>query len=271
MRTAEWVNQWFQTASLDWQPDWRETVRRWHLPAITGPLGDYALADLTPEKCALWWTALRSAKSPGMANKILTTFRACLAQAVQWGYLPSNPAAPLKPAKAPRGRVKYFLPDQRSRLLQAANARLSPYLHVALYTGARRASLLELRWKDVDLAGGTITFQHMKAGGTHTIPLHPELARYLASYRRPDAGQDDYVLPRYRPRALSQAFTRLARRVGEQDARFHDLRHDFASRLAQKGAGVLVIKEALGHRDVRSTLRYAHLDRGAVQRALTLL
>ena len=55
------------------------------------------------------------------------------------------------------------------------------------------------------------------------------------------------------------AFKRACKRAGIVDFRFHDLRHDFASRLVQRKNELYVVQHLLGHRDSRMTQRYAHL------------
>jgi len=58
---------------------------------------------------------------------------------------------------------------------------------------------------------------------------------------------------------VSTAFRRACKRAGILDLRFHDLRHDLASNLVQAGVDIYKVKELLGHKDLRMTVRYAHL------------
>ena len=57
---------------------------------------------------------------------------------------------------------------------------------------------------------------------------------------------------------LVRAFTKAAKDSGLQDFHFHDLRHTFATRLAQAGIDLYRIAKLLGHNDVSTTQRYAH-------------
>lgn len=257
---------------LDLSAVWRETVERYHLPALVETFGRLELSKITTEAVQVWWAKLRrQRRAPATCNKLLVRLKHILDKAVEWSYLSQSPAQYLKRAREPRGRVRYFSDAQRAQLLDRANPNLRLYLVAASYTGGRRRSLLELRERDIDWAQGLITFRATKNGEDHTVPLHPALRAVLEPRR---TGQGDaYVLPRYQPGALSRAFKRLTRRLGLEDFRFHDTRHDVASRLARAGANQRVIMDVLGHKDPRASIRYTHLTRevvdGAMRAALT--
>jgi site-specific recombinase XerC len=59
---------------------------------------------------------------------------------------------------------------------------------------------------------------------------------------------------------ITQAFARLARRLGLSDFRFHDLRHDCASAVLCSTGDLVAVQRLLGHRDIASTMRYSHLS-----------
>ena len=63
----------------------------------------------------------------------------------------------------------------------------------------------------------------------------------------------------YRTGKIRSAFERATKKAKVKDLRFHDLRHDFASCLAQAGVDLNLIRELMGHKDLRTTIRYAHL------------
>ena len=77
--------------------------------------------------------------------------------------------------REPRGRVRFLSDQERHQLLKACQASENPYLHtivvLALATGARREELLGVRWPDVDLKRGTLTFHETKNGERRVVPL----------------------------------------------------------------------------------------------------
>ena len=75
----------------------------------------------------------------------------------------------------------------------------------------------------------------------------------------------------YTPYRVSMAFKRACKRAGIENFRFHDLRHDFASKLVQNGNDLYVVQHLLGHRDGRMTQRYAHLRIDNLRQAVDTL
>ena len=69
----------------------------------------------------------------------------------------------------------------------------------------------------------------------------------------------------------NNGWRRTLKRSGIAHIRWHDLRHTFASRLAQKGVSLQVIKELLGHSTLQMVLRYAHLQQQNLRDAVAAL
>lgn len=72
-------------------------------------------------------------------------------------------------------------------------------------------------------------------------------------------------------RSFRTTFENAVRAVRIADFRFHDLRHTFASRLVMAGVDLPTVKEWMGHKDIKMTLRYTHLSSGHKQAAVRAL
>ncbi len=242
-------------------------------------LGYCLLADLTPARIAEHRDILaREQRANSTVNRYLVVLSHALTVAVkEWGWLDDSPMRKVMKPKEPRGRVRFLSDDERERLLEACKASKNTSLYMivvlALSTGARHQELLALRWPDVDLKRGSLTFHETKNGERRTVPLTGyalDLLRQHAKVRRLDT---DCVFPLYtstkRPRVRYAWYTAL-KRAGIKDCRFHDLRHSAASYLAMNGASLMEIAEVLGHKTLAMVKRYAHLSeshtRGVVER-----
>ena len=105
--------------------------------------------------------------------------------------------------------------------------------------------------------------------GPRVVPLSPAAVQLLAGLPR-DAGSR-WVIPGRKPGThmvrLGNAWRLLRRRAGLHDVRLHDLRHSFASSALALGESLPMIARLLGHRQIASTARYAHLARASVHEA----
>lgn len=216
-------------------------------------VGDIYLHDILPEHVDRYREALLSeGKAPGTVNSYLGAIRAMMHRAKDWGYLRDVPFRRGQLAKMPPPRVRYLSPEEVRRLLEAANPRLRAIIQVALNTGMRAGEILRLRWSDVDLARRVLTINSTKTQHRHSVYINDTLLHVLQNLPR----SDERVFP---IKSFRTAFRGACRRAGLQDFHFHDLRHTFSSYLAMAGVPLRDIAEWLGHRTLRSVMRYAHL------------
>lgn len=133
-------------------------------------------------------------------------------------------------------------------------------IRLALLTGMRRSEVLTLRWNEVDSDRAMLRLADSKTGAK-VVPIGAPALVLLDSLPRIEGSpyvfaSGDGVRPLESVRRVWDA-VRLAAKL--DDVRFHDLRHSFASFLAEQGESLLLIGSLLGHRDVSTTQRYAHL------------
>ena len=147
-------------------------------------------------------------------------------------------------------------------------ARAAAALRLVMLTGCRVGEVLTLRWDDVDAEAGELRLRDAKTGA-RMVPLSPDAAAVLAGVTR--VRRNPWVFPGKKPGAhlsvLTKYWRRVRERAGVEDVRIHDLRHSFASRALALGESLSMIGQLLGHTDVGSTARYAHLTRDAERRA----
>jgi integrase len=135
---------------------------------------------------------------------------------------------------------------------------LAPAVLVSMNTGLRRGELLALRWSQIDFKQKLLTVEgsSAKSGHTRHVPLNDEAVTILKHWRA-QCPDPDLAFPV--KSSFKTAWAALLTRAGIQNFRWHDLRHHFASRLAQAGVSLNVIRELLGHSTLQMSIRYAHL------------
>lgn len=158
-------------------------------------------------------------------------------------------------------RARYLTVEEADRLLVVAPDHLRPPILCALFTGLRLANVMALDWSDIDLTARrlTVRVKSRKPGGKLlTVPIAGPLVAELALL----GGQDRGPVFTYRGRPVAKmrrAFATALQRAGIADFHWHDLRHTAASWMVQRGVPLAVVRDILGHSDIKLTARYAHV------------
>ncbi len=231
-----------------------------------------------------------------------------LSQAVRWQLIAVNPATAVRPPRIERAELTVPTPDEVRTILSAVEGTWAALpITLAATTGMRRGEVFGLRWRDVDLdeglvrvtgglqrVGGELRILEPKsASGRRTVALPPVAVEVLRAYRKDQtarrllAGEAwadlDFVIDRGdgRPRdpdSITGPFKLAATSAGVPGARFHDLRHAYATALLRQGVHPKIASEALGHASVGFTMdTYSHVvpsmqrqSAEAIERALEL-
>jgi len=131
-----------------------------------------------------------------------------------------------------------------------------------ILTGARKREVLTARWEDFDLEKSIWRIPMSKSGKPRYVPLSESTKKILSAVPRLDG--TNFVFPN--PETLEPyvsfyyAWDTARRAAGLSDVRVHDLRHSFASFLVNAGRSLYEVQRILGHAQISTTQRYAHLS-----------
>jgi integrase len=233
--------------------------------------GDQYLAEITLAMAEQYKAQRLAVVDPATVNKELSCLKAMLNKAVAWKHLKTHPLVGMTLLKEPPGRLRYLTLEEKDRLLEACAdpLYLRPIVELAMHTGMRRGNLVQLRRADIDLKRRMILLPRTKNNERNVIPMNDTVAAALQALPR-QLGSD-LLFPGVNGNMVTMAFTRACRRAGITDFRFHDLRHTFGSYLAMEGFNLRTIQQLLGHKDLRMTMRYAHLSAEHLQQAVNRL
>lgn len=237
----------------EWQPaaerlrSWRKDLR-YRFPILRKFAGTHPLHDLPTVAETLKRASLAEGLSAPAINRYLALYRRLGNLAERWGWTdaPLGRRVVLLPENSQRH--VYLTRDQVRALCAETDAVTADMIRFAVLTGLRRGEMLGLR-KD-QLRGDLLVLDaRTKSGRPRGVPMPPEAAR-IARKRLPwEIG--DWVL-RDRFEAAREA-------AKLPHVRWHDLRHTYASWLAQNGQPMTAIRDLMGHSSLAVTHRYAHL------------
>lgn len=208
--------------------------------------------------------------APATVNRHSAALAAILTWSIKRRVAPAgfvHPCRTIERRPENNERTRFLSDDERQRLLLACRAARWPRLYglvlMFLTTGARKGELMGLRWADIDFERAEAKVAMTKNGEPRVLPLVPLV---LAELQRFKAGPRAMVFAS--PRDANKAFafegqfTQALKDAKVRDFTPHCLRHTCASMLAMNGASLLEIADALGHKQLQVTKRYAHHSTG---------
>jgi integrase len=204
------------------------------------------------------------------------------------GYQVATPEYP--GLRASKRRLRYLSREDETRFLLELDPKrpvkgLAPYAerHQALRkamwdaydlaimlldTGARYSEIAGLEWRQVSLDDRTLNLWRPKVQN-ESVLFMTDRVYDLLSRRASERGESPYLFQNRsggKRGYAGQSLRKALRRAGLSGFTIHTLRHTHATRLVQNGVSLYEVKEVLGHADIKTTMRYAHLDRNVVLR-----
>lgn len=211
-------------------------------------------------------------------NRFLVLLGFCFNLAIKWEVpgVGKNPTKAVSLIKCNNKIERFLKEDECDRLLLAIkdspNPLLQYFVPLALMTGARKRELLDAKWEDFDFEKRVWVIPMTKSGRPRHVPLIPEVVSLLEKLRQalPALVEQQalleipWVLPNPKTgkpfKSIFNSWNTARKVAGVEDLRVHDLRHSFASALVNHGVPIYDVQKLLGHQDIRTTERYAHLD-----------
>lgn len=238
---------------------------------IAPAIGEMNASDVQRKDVAALHHDLRD--HPYQANRTLSVLSKMFSLAEVWGWRPdgSNPCRHVSRYRE-RMRERFLSEEETVRLgvvlreFEDDMPSAVAAFRLLLLTGCRMSEIRDLRWEDVK--ADCIELPDAKTGG-RAVPLGPEARAVLDAI--PRAADNPWVITGRRRGThladLQRPWQRIRKRAGLEDVRIHDLRHSFASRALALGESLTMIGKLLGHTQVQTTARYAHLARDSIQNA----
>ena len=237
-------------------------------------IGSRKVRDIKRSDIAELHHALR--ETPYQANRTLGVLSKMFTLSEMWGWRPdgSNPCLHVKRYREEK-RERFLNTEEFARLGRVLDKILRDgsetrsavaAIRLLMLTGCRLSEIQKLRWEHLDLDSGELRLPDTKTGA-RAVPLAPSAVRLLESLPRDE--DNPWVIAGRKPGShltdLQHPWRRIRARAELDDVRIHDLRHSFASRALALGEGLPMIGKLLGHTQVQTTARYAHLARDTIK------
>jgi integrase len=212
-------------------------------------------------------TKHRETHAPGSCNRLLILLRYLFSLPAKWEltYASTNPTKGIPLMKEESVKERFLSTAEAQNLFAQLHSSDNPMLRyivpMLILTGARKREVLDARWEDFDFERRTWRIHTTKLGKPRHVPMSDGVLSLLATIPKFEC---TWVFPN--PKTLKpyvsiyHSWHRARTNAGLQEVRMHDLRHSYASFLVNAGRSLFEVQRLLGHTQVKTTQRYAHLS-----------
>ena len=218
---------------------------------------------------------LQGAKpTPVRANRVGEVLRKMFNLAVEWGWRTDNPVNGFF-RRVENPRERFLSKEEIDRLAKALDAaedhRAAGIIRICMLTGARVGEVRQARFEQFDLEHclWSKPAATTKQRRVHRVPISEDVAAIVRQRRLHVPGGSPWLFPGDVPgqpvKEIRRFWVRIQKEAQIEDVRIHDLRHTFAALLVSGGASLEMIGKLLGHTQMQTTQRYAHLMEGPLR------
>lgn len=231
------------------------------LKVAVARFGDYHLSAVTSAMLSEWRDELGKTLSAQTVHHYVGVVGRLYKFAEKDKGIPLPLGNPVKGVRMPsikNARDRRLEAGEEEKLMTALEKSRSKSLKnavvFAIETAMRRGEILSLTWENVDLKRRVAHLPETKNGESRDVPLSSKAVALLKSLPRPINGGRVFPVTET---AITEGFERAAHSAGLADIRFHDLRHEATSRLAER-LQMHELAKVTGHKSPRMLLRYYH-------------
>lgn len=249
------------------QTEWVRALNKWIYPII----GNKKVIDITRADIASLHQSMYHV--PYQANRCKEILSKMMNLAELWGVRPenNNPCRLVKKYKEEK-RMRFLTPEEFRRLgqtltqMEEEGEAISPIhcIKLLMLTGCRLSEIWDLRWDFIDSDRSEIHLPDSKTGAKIVYVGEAVIAFLKHIYNHPERPLNNPwviwgTLENAKLTDMQKPWRRIRKRAGLDDLRIHDLRHSFASSAVMMGKSLPMIGKLLGHTQVQTTARYAHI------------
>jgi len=241
--------------------------------------GNLKLSEISRQDIELFRrNFIKEGYKPGSTNRYMALVKYIFTLAEKWEVIEKSPARGISKLQENNIKERYLSAKETENLLK--ELKLSKYTTVAdlieflILTGARKSEATNAKWTDMDIENGIWTVPLSKSG--HSRPIILSQAAISLLDKRKDLDKDSpYVFASSKTGLPFKNFfyewCTIRNNAGIPDVRIHDLRHNFASVLVNSGRSLYEVQKLLGHANIKTTQRYAHLEKRTLKDAVNLI